>query len=185
MKKYYAYSQVKQDIARWSRSKSEAAKKRAIKTSLDNNFVSEFTSLLVVLPQADTNSRSSGSLDPNVYLTGSGGMNQMSHSLVVDSKLQFTDDERSDLPEDPCRITLYSGPQHTGDSLSLSSSVPDLGPGGTSPRYSVSTYRATAAGQYMEVRPSHQMSGFMSLFREKLQRRNEKGHPGRRIADLG
>ena len=127
MKKYYAYSQVKQDIANLNRYKSEAAKKRAIKTSLDNNFVSEFTSLLVVLPQADTNSRSSGSLDPNVYLTGSGGMNQMSHSLVVDSKLQFTDDERSDLPEDPCRITLYSGPQHTGDSLSLSSSVPDLG----------------------------------------------------------
>ena len=127
MKKYYAYSQVKHYMAKWSRSKSEAAKKRAIKTSLDNNFVSEFTSLLVVLPQADTNSRSSGSLDPNVYLTGSGGMNQMSHSLVVDSKLQFTDDERSDLPEDPCRITLYSGPQHTGDSLSVSSSVPDLG----------------------------------------------------------
>ena len=51
----------------------------------------------------------------------------MSHSPVMDSKLQFTDDESSDLSEDPCRITLYSGPQHTGDSLSLSSSVPDLG----------------------------------------------------------
>ena len=53
MKKYYAYLQVKVAIGRWNRYKSEGSKERAIKTSIANNFVSEFTSLLVVLPPAE------------------------------------------------------------------------------------------------------------------------------------
>ena len=130
MKKYYAYLQVKQDIARWNRYKSEAAKERAINTSLANNFVSEFTSLLVVLPRPSSRSDPvRPSQEPNLYLSGSGGNSGMTHSPTIDSIDKFDNGTGSDIEDpDECKIILYSGVYHGGNELILRDSVPDLGP---------------------------------------------------------
>ena len=148
MKRFYGYRQVKETIVTYDRYRNDnrrhqRLKEQIISISVANNFVNQFTSLFVKLPQTPPavtlpTSRSSGSTQkPTLPGTlGSGfALNTKTDQSkgttnAPTQKLFLMDVADVVSKEDPnrCEIILYSDYMLVGDSRAFTESVPDLTP---------------------------------------------------------
>ena len=144
MKRFYGYRQVKEAMGRYERYGQPVVKEQIINISLANNFVNQFTSLFVKLPQTPPavtlpTSRSSGSTQkPTLPGTlGSGfalntktDQGRPGTTNAPTQKLFLKDVPDVVSKEDPnrCEIILYSDYMLVGDSRAFTESVPDLTP---------------------------------------------------------
>ena len=124
MKKFFAYLRIKQDIKGGRLHQNDVVLERAKNMSLANNFVTDLTSLVVVIDDGARNSngnafRSGGSGDGRT-----GGMSTPIDGFNVSSLIK--PEEKNSTASGPCNITFYSEDHHQGESLTFSASVPDL-----------------------------------------------------------
>ena len=94
--------------------------------SLANNFVTDLTSLVVVVNDGARNSnlntfRIGGSDDGRTP-----GMSTPIDTTFNVSSLIWPEEKNSTASSPPCNITFYSEDHHQGESLTFSFSVPDL-----------------------------------------------------------
>ena len=118
MKKFLAYEKIKQDIKNGQQRQREALLEKAKNMSLAHNFVTDLTSLVVVLD---------GSPNQETYITG-GSEEAEGMAVPIDgfnvSSLISPEDNIAAIG--PCNITLFSAEYGMDDSLTFSASVPDL-----------------------------------------------------------
>ena len=97
---------------------NELVLERAKNMSLANNFVTDLTSLVVVIDDGDSmqNTFRSGGL-------GDGKTTGMATPIDIIDTIFL---EEKSAVSGPCNITLYSEEYHLGESLTFSVSVPDL-----------------------------------------------------------
>ena len=113
---------VKQDIDRGRKRLNEVLLERAKNMSLANNFVTDLTSLVVVI-ESDLRSD-----DSDTYTSGGSGDDDAGMATPIDG----LDIASVISPEDniaamgACNITLYSEEYWAGESQTFSQSVPDL-----------------------------------------------------------
>ena len=67
IRRYYAYLQIKQAIKEGTRLNSRDILRKAKKTSLQNNFVTSLTSLVVVIPRSSNKIRVSSELHQDLH----------------------------------------------------------------------------------------------------------------------
>ena len=96
---------------------NEALLERAMNLSLANNFVTDLTSLVVVIEPERR------SQPPTNRYVGSGVGGPWTDSFDMSS---FISPEDNSVANSPCNITLYSDEVHQGESLTFSDSVPDI-----------------------------------------------------------
>ena len=144
IERYYAYLQIKQLIRLGKRINSQDHLERAKKMSLANNFVTPLTSLVVVVDNTDTpttpyNPFSQPSyLQPSIHSMPSHKFSRLTYANFhnIDSgqtnspvrKSEIIEiDETTDVEDpDTCKITLYSEPLYTGESVTLKNDATDL-----------------------------------------------------------
>ena len=147
IKRYFAYLKIKQDIKRGSRSNYKNLLDKAKEMALKYNFVTDLTSLVVVVPEEDSDrslavpSGSGPSNSPTALSTGGnyvlgagnagGGGALGPQQAPVDPNNIFNVSSvispwTISAKFSPCNITLYSDDYYTGDSINLSDNVPDL-----------------------------------------------------------
>ena len=147
MKRFYGYRQVKETIVKYDRYRNrnthQFLKEQIINISLANNFVNQFTSLFVKLPQTPpavtlpTSSERStqkptlpGTLGSGFALNTKTDQERPGTTNAPTQKLFLMDVADVVSKEDPnrCEIILYSDYMLVGDSRAFTESVPDLTP---------------------------------------------------------
>ena len=111
MKKFFAHLKIKQDIKRGKLCQNALVLERAKKMSLAAKFATELTSLVV---ETDGGSFRSGVSADGGSSNGPAGM------------CSPTSPGENSGDSGPCNISLYSKESYRGDSLTFSSSMPDL-----------------------------------------------------------
>ena len=111
MKKFFAHLKIKQDIKRGKLCQNALVLERAKKMSLANNFATELTSLVLKI---EGESFRSG-------VSGDGGSSNGPAGMCSP-----TSPGENSGDSGPCNISLYSKESYKGDSLTFSSSMPDL-----------------------------------------------------------
>ena len=111
MKKFFAHLKIKQDIKRGKLCQNALVLERAKKMSLAAKFATELTSLVV---ETDGGSFRSG-------VSGDGGSSNGPAGMCSP-----TSPGENSGDSGPCNISLYSKESYKGDSLTFSSSMPDL-----------------------------------------------------------
>ena len=97
---------------------------RAKSLALANNFVTDLTSLVVVIPSEARNSNTS----PATFRSGGSGSECTGMCVPVNTynMSSLISPEKNPAASGPCNITLYSEELLLGESVTFSSSVPDL-----------------------------------------------------------
>ena len=155
IKRYYAYLQIKQNIRLGKRTNSKDHLERAKNMSLANNFVTPLTSLVVVVDTPDTPTTTTTTITTTTpFSWGTVTYPTVRHTYRANSPSRLrmkeqvyrfinNDSGRTNSPvrkpeiieidettdvEDPdtCKITLYSEPLYTGESVTLKNDVTDL-----------------------------------------------------------
>ena len=145
MKRFYGYRQVKEAMGRYERYGQPVVKEQIINISLANNFVNQFTSLFVEIPQTSpavtlptstgrsTTTTQKPTLPSGTSFTGFALNTKTDNSRTTNSatrKLVLMNMPDVVSKEEPnrCKIILYSESYTAGDSVALTESVPDLSP---------------------------------------------------------
>ena len=135
MKKFFAYLKIKQDIKRGKLCQNAMVLERAKRMSLANNFTNDLTSLVAEINGTSFRSGMSGKfLDGESRSTVSpmGDPGAVMASTISPSPFNGPAGMCTPIsPENsgdsgPCKIILYSKESYKGDSLTFSSSMPDL-----------------------------------------------------------
>merc|ERR1712226_797550 len=120
IKRFFAYLKVKQYIKTGQLHHNDVLLERAKNLSLANNFVTDLTSLVVVIePELKTT---------NTFISGGAGDGCTGMCVPIDSLdiSSLISPEKNSVVVPPCNITLFSGDYHQGESVTFSDSVPDL-----------------------------------------------------------
>ena len=133
MKKFFAYLKIKQDIKRGKLCQNAMVLERAKRMSLANYFTNDLTSLVAEINGTSFRSGMSGK-----FLDGASGstVSPMGDPGAVMASTVSPINGTAGMctpisPENsgdsgPCKIILYSKESYRGDSLTFSSSMPDL-----------------------------------------------------------
>ena len=121
MKRFFAYVTIKQDIARGRKRLNDILLEKAKNMSLANNFVTDLTSLVVVI-ESDLRSD-----DSDTYTSG-GSADDTGMATPIDGLdiASVISPENNTAAMGACSITLYSEEYWDGESVSFSEAVPDL-----------------------------------------------------------
>ena len=116
---------IKQDIENGRMYNIMVVLERARNMSLANNFVTDLTSLVVVINDGARNS------DLNTFrIGGSDDGRTPGMSTPIDTTFNVSSliwpEEKNSTASSSCNITFYSADHHQGDGLTFSYSVPDL-----------------------------------------------------------
>ena len=123
MKRFFAFLKIKQDIKRGNMHQNQVLLEKAKNMSLANNFVTDLTSLVVVIDDGSRNS------NQNAFRSGGSGTGCTGMCTPIDDGLDISSlisPEENSAVISSCNITLYSDEFYQGESLTFSSSVPDL-----------------------------------------------------------
>jgi len=131
IKKFFAYLKVKQYIRKGRLHQNNILLDRARNMSLANNFVTDLTSLVVVIQPELRNTFISGGAGDELrttFISGGAGDGCTGMCVPIDSFNISTliSPEENAVAGGPCNITLFSGDYHQGESVTFSKSVPDL-----------------------------------------------------------
>jgi len=121
MKRFFAYVTIKQDIERGRKRLNDILLEKAKNMSLANNFVTDLTSLVVVI-ESDLRSD-----DSDTY-TSSGSGDDTGMATPIDGLdiASVISPENNTAAMGACSITLYSEEYWDGESVTFSEAVPDL-----------------------------------------------------------
>merc|ERR1711874_9683 len=121
MKRFFAYVKVKQEIERGRKRLNDILLEKAKNMSLANNFVTDLTSLVVVI-ESDLRSD-----DSDTY-TSSGSGDDTGMATPIDGLdiASVISPENNTAAMGACSITLYSEEYWDGESVTFSEAVPDL-----------------------------------------------------------
>ena len=147
MKKFFAYLKIKQDIKRGKLCQNAMVLERAKRMSLANNFINDLTSLVAEINGTSFRSGMSGKFldgesgstvspmgDPGAVMAstvspinGPGAVMASTVSPINGPAGMCTPISPENSGDSgPCKIILYSKESYKGDSLTFSSSMPDL-----------------------------------------------------------
>ena len=123
LKKFLAYVKIKQDIETGLLYQNKEVLERARNMSLDYNFVTELTSLVVRIDDGARNSQK------KIFKTGGSGNGTQGMSTPIETYLNLSSliwPEKNTTYCGPCNITVYSRELYMGDGLTFCTSVPEL-----------------------------------------------------------